>query len=474
MLCRNILPFQGRKVQHLTFDEEQDFQLFRPYIHHLTCLQSLTCKWNILTREANYLRVMAVSSAADSLATLFLSMPQMSSIRYLSIDLWSIETLMKIFTIMTNIEELNLSIFKIDDLKFLHLLKLPKTLVKLHLEVGTYRYIVDDVSFISLNQFLAKFKDQLTSLTIVVVHTNNEFSNFNRLRSLVNNFIRLETFHCHICTNSEPYYQSGIFVKLADSNCSLSTVPQPQPSNIISDRSVVPFILDSNLTLQQLLICTTLRLEKHIPDPFQLALRRPTKNSQDLVLSDTFKLKDDLQLINLKHLKLRTMIEEVTPGIRHFLSKVMAQAPYFYTLSIYSGDTKKMIEQLKLLIPLKKSRRIISFSLNMPLHFHNYHNTYFAELSQILPNLRTMRLFWTTPFVKANPTTLTAVIQDLREYFPRLAHLTFLLSQRTPMLRDTFANYKKNLDQNRLKTDNEFYYSFGHYSNIYDCLKIWL
>ena len=304
MLCHKILPIQGCIVRHLTFDEKQDFQLFRSYIHHLTCLESLTYKWNLMNDEDNYLSVNEVSSSSDSLATLLLNIPQMSSIRHLSIDMWSIKTLMKIFTIMKNIEELNLSIFQINDLQSLDLLKLPKTLVKLHLEVGRYEYVVPDISFSALYEFLAKFKDQLTSLTIVVVHTQTkkEFSNFDVLRRLVNNFIRLKTFHCHICTNSEPYYQSGIFEKLADCNCSLPTVPQPQPFNIIiSDSSALELNLNSNLTLQQLLICNTLHLQKDIQPCFPFPLRRPpSEKSPHHVLSDTFELNDDLQLINLK------------------------------------------------------------------------------------------------------------------------------------------------------------------------------
>ena len=168
------------------------------------------------------------------------------------------------------------------------------------------------------------------------------------------------------------------------------------------------------------------------------------------------------------------MIEQITPKIFHLLSKFIAQAPYFYSLSIYSEDTQKMIEQLKALIPLNKSKRITYFAFDMPIHFHNYHNTFFVELSQVLPNLRTMKLAWTTPFFTANPTTLTEVIKDLKKYFPRLVYLIFLLAHRTGNQRDTIQNYKKNLKKSRLYKNNEVYYRFGHYYTTHDCLKIWL
>jgi hypothetical protein len=69
----------------------------------------------------------------------FQNVSQMPYIRHLSLTgLKSTTALAQLFRIMTNIAELNLSMYSLCDLKDLHLIEIPKTPQKLHLELGRY------------------------------------------------------------------------------------------------------------------------------------------------------------------------------------------------------------------------------------------------------------------------------------------------------------------------------------------------
>jgi hypothetical protein len=87
---------------------------------------------------------------------------------------------------------------RIDDLK------VPKTLQKLHLEFGNDRKYGTQLNLDVIKKLLNVFKNEVRSLTLIIINAVEEFSNFDDFQSLINNFINLQKFEYYIRTNYQP------------------------------------------------------------------------------------------------------------------------------------------------------------------------------------------------------------------------------------------------------------------------------
>ncbi|CAF4305171.1 unnamed protein product, partial [Adineta steineri] len=175
----------------------------------------------------------------------------MPHIRRLSVTCMNVQALEELFEAMPNIEELNLSIVESYPLETVNLLKVPKTLDKLHIECGKIecRDRSTEITFETIQTLLKAFDNQLLSLTLIMINPAKDFSNFVKVQSLVSDFTRLESFQYFIKTIHQPNSQSDFpNVKvLPDSSYSLFTLPKPRPFDTISER----FDLDSRLTFKR-------------------------------------------------------------------------------------------------------------------------------------------------------------------------------------------------------------------------------
>lgn len=111
-------------------------------------------------------------------------------VTHVSITLHSTDQLHKIFEIMPNLEELNLSLSELSDSYAVYYSKIPATLRKLHLEFEAYRY--DGYPRLdTLKKFLDAFKGQVRLLSLIIINAEKEFYNFDKFESLTNNFEHL-------------------------------------------------------------------------------------------------------------------------------------------------------------------------------------------------------------------------------------------------------------------------------------------
>ncbi|CAF4218091.1 unnamed protein product, partial [Adineta steineri] len=162
----------------------------------------------------------------------------------------------------TNLEELHLSILSSIRPNFLNRFEVPRTLYKLHLELGQDDTQEQQSNFNITMKFLDIFKDNLTSLTLIAIIKEKHFSNYELFHKLVSNFTHLETFEYFIHTNFRPNSLFTNIHELPDSNYITFTLPQPQPFDytICRTASELRLTSDSHITLSQLLQCSTLFL----------------------------------------------------------------------------------------------------------------------------------------------------------------------------------------------------------------------
>ena len=236
VFCRKVLPLHGQHVRSLKLAGHQQVLLFEPYVRQLVNLESLDIdnnekkgdfdhvwklsqflfealsipslrKLSITHPEGDVFKTIASFPTSHNLSTLTLiylrglhnikEVPSMPNLRRFSVRIASIKVLVQLSTVMPNLEELSLSMLDFADFEHLHLLKVPLTLEKLHLELGCYHCCT---SFETTKLFLNAFRVQLRSLTFISVNAEEIFSNFNTFHSLVSNFSRLEIFEYHVRT----------------------------------------------------------------------------------------------------------------------------------------------------------------------------------------------------------------------------------------------------------------------------------
>ena len=438
---KRILPLQEEAVRNLKLDGKQVFQTLYPHIRHLTNLETLTLKLDIthttdtdeqqdyfvtevislpflselsiLVRENRTLKTISLF-ALPNLTTLTLLHPngfpnlsgvsKMPYLKRLSINILSIKALAKLFSIMTNLEELYLSIVSPVYTRFLYQLEVPKTLHKLHLELNGYEGNKNALSLHNMKKFLKVFKDNLTLMTLIIIDVGKEFSKFDAFHSLVSNFTRLKTFEYCIRTKYQPDSLFTNVQQLPDPSYVIFTLPQPQSFNYTSRRTRIDLVLDSNITLQQLFNCTTLCLQSYFSPK---------------ALSVTSEVINNLKFVYLTRIRIYNRIEgSQILGMCQFLSKLINLSPNLNTVAIsgYTNDTTTLIQQLKERISLRQLNKFTHLELSA----RDYHSSFFYNLSKTFSNLITLTLLPAAQFFDENPTTLINFVQMLSKYFPTL------------------------------------------------------
>jgi hypothetical protein len=357
---------------------------------------------------------------------------------------------------MINLEELNLSVLRFDDFEDVHLLEVPQTLEKLHLRYGYYDGI-GKPSIEMTKSFLNVFKSQIRSFTLIVIKTEKEFSNFVNLQSLVSNFTRLQTFQYDIRTKYQPDSRFPNVEQLPDFSYSIFTLPRLQPFDTkTSRRATLALKLDSDLKLQDLYHCNTLELTPHSSVP------------------TTFELKDDVKFVNLKKIQFNSSIEQCTPEVHRFLSKVITLSPNLNTLGVYTGQAKAMIQHLKsFLSENKASKRILRLECKAWWSGDSYVKTFFCELSSIVPNLKSLALSCAIQFMGEYSTTPSTLIEELRINFRNSTHLKLRMTPGDDISRRLFANCRKELEKIQQQRENSVYYTIERGQGNY-YLNIWL
>ncbi|CAF0713243.1 unnamed protein product [Adineta steineri] len=278
---------------------------------------------------------------------------------------------------MPNIEELNLSIVEYYSLKTLNILQAPKTLDKLRIECGTIQCggTSTELTFEIMQTLLKAFNSQLLSLILIMINPVEDFSNFDKVQSLVSNFTCLESFQYLINTIHQPNSQSHFpNVKLlSDSSYSLFTLPKPQQFDTISER----FNLDSRLTFRSLYKYHTVRI-----------------GSKEL--STRFELPSDLKLVNLRKIYFEQPMEDIEhDDIHQFVPKIIAQSPNLNSLSFTTEtNAENLIEQLNkmIMIPVKKRIHFLHLKIDTQRNDSCYNSIFLFELSNIFPSLKALEI----------------------------------------------------------------------------------
>ncbi|CAF0758361.1 unnamed protein product [Adineta steineri] len=359
----------------------------------------------------------------------------------------------------TNLKELHLSILSSIRSRFLGQFKVPETLHKLHLEFTQGGIQEHQSNFNITMKFLNMFKDNLTSLTLIAIIIEKNFSDYESFHRLVNNFTHLETFEYFIRTNLPPNSLFANVQELPDSNYITFTIPQPQPFDYTICRTTFELKLeyDSHITLPQLLYCSTLCLYSNcIPKTLSNALELNTN-------------------IKLSYLKEISFVVSMGSGdireICQFFSKLIHLLPNLHTIAINTNfnNTIGIIEQLKELVSMRYLKQIRHFRLES----YCSQSSLLRDLSKIFPNLITLRLPKEVLFFHENTTTLLNFVEIASTYFPRLIRLTFyedILNSK----RLVFANHAKNLNEQQ-QIEHPWHCTTGKESNN-KCyyLSIWL
>ncbi|CAM4793083.1 unnamed protein product [Rotaria magnacalcarata] len=326
LFVKHILPSHGNSIRSLTVSGLQLFDLVRLHLHHLPSLESITLKRPLIDTvrsdklEKFLIQVLRIPTlthlsidyhggiifeliskyAAPNLQTLkvlhsydfyyFGYVTQQSPyLKRLSINLMSTIDLVKLFQVAVNLNQLNLSLYTFADLE---VREVPDTLEKLHLEID-FRLLksknnkksLHQSNFHMLSKLLNNFRNNLKYLDLIVLNAEKEFSDFDKLHSLVNNFDQLETFEYDIRTKYRPDQRFPNVEELISANSTYSVYTNPRPQPFDTSFKRVEFEkkkLNSDLTRSQLLVATSLDVTDG--DFF------------DVNLPSSFELSDDLKL----------------------------------------------------------------------------------------------------------------------------------------------------------------------------------
>jgi hypothetical protein len=459
---KHILPTQGHHIRSLKLAGYSQLKLLRPDVRRLVNLESLVIKnehenadcyehelnqfvvevssistlsnLSICPSGENVLKTISSSSTLSKLTTFTLIYPfgllnldgvsPMPNVKRFSVTLPRVGTLVKLFEVMSNLVELNISSVNLYGSVNVNEIKVPNTLEKLHLEYGRFQRLIPLSSFETLKMFLNLFKSHLRSLTLIAIDADEDFTNFEKFQNLVLNFNRLETFQYYIRIGHQPDWPSLFqnVQQLPDFTYSVFTLPKPQHFDTLSAREIVKC---SDLPLQRLFYCHTLCLSK--PTAFSHAH------------STTFELNEDnLKLLKLHNIRFIDSIEHFPP---HFLQKVIALAPNLTCLEINATDTEKLSTLFDL--AKRQSRQITYLQLSTSCN-DSFHRTFFYKLSEIFPNLKQLKICAGEPGPMDCITSLTKFIGDLRSYFKKLSHLIMVIwhSGRT----GRYECYKKRIE----------------------------
>ncbi|CAF3832573.1 unnamed protein product [Rotaria magnacalcarata] len=443
LFVKHILPSHGNSIRSLTVSGLQLFDLVRLHLHHLPSLESITLKRPLIDTvrsdklEKFLIQVLRIPTlthlsidyhggiifeliskyAAPNLQTLkvlhsydfyyFGYVTQQSPyLKRLSINLMSTIDLVKLFQVAVNLNQLNLSLYTFADLE---VREVPDTLEKLHLEID-FRLLksknnkksLHQSNFHMLSKLLNNFRNNLKYLDLIVLNAEKEFSDFDKLHSLVNNFDQLETFEYDIRTKYRPDQRFPNVEELISANSTYSVYTNPRPQPFDTSFKRVEFEkkkLNSDLTRSQLLVATSLDVTDG--DFF------------DVNLPSSFELSDDLKLF------------------------------------ITSANI---------------SRKIAEVQLIQQNFFDDQDLAFFSNIAHIVPNLKSLSLTLHKEFSVRN-SDIKKLIRRTRAGFRKLNNLTLKLSDDDvhsddrDMLDSALESYKKSLNELRHETGESLYWS---------------
>lgn len=448
---RHILPLYAQKIQSLRLSGYEQLQLFQPYISQLTTLKSLlieTKRWDNKTdyqrafyhflvqmlssiRSLRELSVVPpgnfdmelVSAVANNLTTLtfichYLSpmnvsnLTPMSSLKSLTFDACSTECLFELLDATPNLEELNLVLTIVISIKHsLNKFKAPKSLRQLLLKVDGYRNVRfgNPLSLKTIKTFLSVFQNEVRHLTLIALNVSEQLSYFDQLQSLVQNFVHLEQFDYFIRTAHQPRTSDlGLFPHIKqfpDSSYSLS--------NIICSQQLPTFeeieqTVDSVLTMEELYNSTQL----------YASFCSSASNILDLQGAK-------FQLDNLRSIVFRNPVNKSHDTFNQFMRNVIILSPNLSSLTLPTHvDTTHVIKQLCDLVSSERRKQITDLRLAaMSTKWLYFHSTFWSELSDVLPNLRKLRLENDFKFIYQYAPTLLEFLQMIRKIFRKITHL---------------------------------------------------
>ncbi|CAF1080944.1 unnamed protein product [Adineta steineri] len=287
--------------------------------------------------------------------------------------------------------------------------QVPETLEKLHLEFER-----NGIYFLQMQIFLDAFKNNMKYLTLIGISPNKEFSNYDKLQNLVNNFSRIETFQYHIRTIDQPDIRFSNIKKCFDSYSCFGTFPRSNICDGTSSRTTSEFSLWPDRTLEQLLTCPKLYNTRNHHHSYMLLSKVESRK--------------DLRLLYLNEIRFCHNIEDIPSTTLQLLSKLITLSPNLQTLFIMSSCTQKMIQYLKQIF---SNRSGISLSVEYQIKWINndnyYHSMFFYELSEIFINLNTLIFQCIPKFIQEYPITLNNFILNLRKDFLQHTHFKLRL-----------------------------------------------
>ena len=455
LFVKHILPSQGSAIRSLTVSGMQSFDLIRSHLHHLSNLESLTLKsplfdtigsdkfdccliqavqiptLNQLSVHVNSSRLLESISkyATPNLQTVKLLHSYDSDyfrgvtrrIRYLrrlSIRSMSTSDLVKLFKIVVNLEELNLSLYSITDMENI---QVPNTLEKLQLKIDVRQLkskhdkkSLHQSNLHMLSKLLHNFRNHLKYVGLIILNADKEFLIFDNFNSLVNDFDHLETFEYDIRTKYRPDEKFPNVEKLISLGSIYSAYTNPRPQSFETSFHIEKFqecALTSELTQSQLFLANT--------------LDAANSDFLDMNLSPSFELSEDLKLINLNTVLISKSTMDTNSEIAVFLSKVIASSPNLRSLILHGNAIQDILLLLKQFIaPKTIFRKISHIQLIVCKRFSNQDLAFFSDLSCIVPNLKSVTLRLDNEFNVGKSDKLKKLIRKLRADFHKLTNLT--------------------------------------------------
>ncbi|CAF1025590.1 unnamed protein product [Adineta steineri] len=467
---KDIFPRHVQSVRSLKLEEEQQFELFNPYISQLTRLESLSLKadnwlyhydyyyWlnQYLTRALSLsslttltihgvtistLKIISLSASRNLHKLIFLKpkftsnfkvddIPQMSYVTHLSISLNSTTQLLKLFKLFPNLEKLNLSIIRLDSYPMYHS-EIPITLRKLHLQFLTHQY--DGYPNLDcLQKFLNIFQSQLHILRLIIINAQIEFSNFDKFQNLIKNFEDLKSFQYNIHTNYKPDKKFPNIKQLPKLRYTMFTLPRIRSFDTGSNGIYQICDLNSNLTLKELFDSCEVRLDRnYYNERFSIP---------------TFQFTNTFVLENLTRICFERCIEETLPEICRFISNIITLSPNLTSFKVHSRDEMKLIQHLKEIFRPHKSNNILNLELIISWENMNRLTTFFYDLSIMFPKINSL----VCPSIGQSPRTAN-LLQDLRTYFPKLNRLQLEMIDQ-----EDFRYFKKYLKESRRQFQSKY------------------
>ena len=490
---RHILPLYAHKIQSLKASGYEQLQLFQPYISQLTTLKSLlieTERWDNKTdhqtafnqflvqvlssiRSLRELSVVPpaqidmelISAVANNLTTLtfichYLSpmnvsnLTPISSLKSLTFDSWSTECLFELLNATPNLEELNLVLTVVISIEHSsNMFKAPKSLRQLLLKVNGYRNVRfgNPLSLETIKTFLSVFQNEIRHLTLIALNVSEQLSHFDQLQSLIQNFVHLEQFDYFIRTAHQPRTADlGFFPHIKqfpDLSYSLSNIICSQQ---LSTSKRIEQNVHSALTMKELYNSTQLYVNFFSDAPNILDLQGAK-----------------FQLDNLRSIVFINLVNESHDTFYQFMRNVINLSPNLHCLtSQMLVNTTHVIKQLCDMFSNERRKQITDFHLlTMSTKRLYFHSTFWSELSDVLPNLRKLRLQNDFKFIYQFAPTLLEFLQMIRKIFRKITHLeieqVFYRNDSMEMDNDNTSrpleNVRKELDENNQQHAEELF-----------------